>query len=393
VPERTRSRSRGTSTVIFSGGGTGGHLYPALALAEALAGRRPDVEPWFVGAERGIEARVLPARGVSHLLLPVEGFRRSGGMRGMWANVGVLVALARSLALLAGQMRERRPALVVVTGGYAGGAAGILAILMRIPLALQEQNSVPGLTIRLLALGAREVHLAFPEARGRLPRAARKRARVTGNPVRPPEAVDRPAAEAGFGLAVGGPVVLVVGGSQGSKALNEAVIELVEAAVEGGLPGGARLLWATGPTHLEPTRAALEARCGGGIPPWVAAVGYIETMPRALALAEVAVSRAGAMGTSEFLAWGIPAILVPLPTAAADHQTRNARALEEAGAAVALPETELSGARLLRELSALLGDPARLAAMAGAARARGRPGAAVEIAASLEAHLPPPGAT
>jgi UDP-N-acetylglucosamine--N-acetylmuramyl-(pentapeptide) pyrophosphoryl-undecaprenol N-acetylglucosamine transferase len=131
----------------------------------------------------------------------------------------------------------------------------------------------------------------------------------------------------------------------------------------------------------------------GRHPPWVAAVGYIETMPRALALAEVAVSRAGAMGTSEFLAWGIPAILVPLPTAAADHQTRNARALEEAGAAVAPPGGELSGARLLRELSALLGDPARLAAMAGAARARGRPGAAVEIAASLEALLPPPGAT
>ncbi len=390
MSERSRTAPETATPVVFSGGGTGGHLYPALALAEALGHRRPDVAPWFIGAERGIEARVLPARGVSHLLLPVRGFRRGGGMRGVVANVGVLVSLARSLGLLAGRMRERRPALAVVTGGYAGGAAGILAILLRIPLVLQEQNSVPGLTIRLLALGAREVHLAFPEARGRLPRPARKRARITGNPVRPPEAVDRSAAAAEFGLQPGGTVVLVVGGSQGSKALNEAVVALVaEAVTAGGLPGEARLLWATGPTHLDATREALEARCGGVVPDWVAAVGYIETMPLALALAEVAVSRAGAMGTSEFLAWGIPAVLVPLPTAAADHQTRNARALEEAGAAVCVPESELSGARLLRELSGLLGDPARLAAMAGAARVRGRPGAAVEIATALEAHLPP----
>lgn len=371
--------------VVFSGGGTGGHLYPALALARALEARRPDVESFFVGAERGIEARVLPERGLPHLLLPVEGFRRGGGPGALASNARVVRALLVGLARLGQRMREMRPALVVVTGGYAGGPAGIMAALLGIPMVLQEQNSVPGVTIRMLSLRARQVHLAFPEARDRLPAPARRRARVSGNPVRPPEAVDRSRASAVFGIDPDRPVVLVVGGSQGSRALNEAVVGLVRKLGGSGLPGGAQLLWATGPLNLGDVREALG---DAALPDWVRPVGYIEEMPLALALAEVAVSRAGAMGTSEFLAWGIPSILVPLPTAAADHQTRNARALAEAGAAVCLPEPELTPDRLADELEALLADPKRTAAMAAAARARGRPGAAAGIAADLDALLP-----
>jgi UDP-N-acetylglucosamine--N-acetylmuramyl-(pentapeptide) pyrophosphoryl-undecaprenol N-acetylglucosamine transferase len=373
--------------VVFSGGGTGGHLYPALALARALEARRPDVAPFFVGAERGIEARVLPARGLPHLLLPVEGFRRGGGLGALAANVRVIRALLGGLVQLGARFREMRPALVVVTGGYAGGPAGIVAGMLGIPLVLQEQNSVPGVTIRLLSLRAREVHLAFPEAAARLPRPARKRARVSGNPVQPPEAVDRIRAATAFGIDPERPVVLVVGGSQGSRALNDAVVGLVETLGEAGLPAGGQLLWATGPLNLDAVRTAFG---DAGPPPWVRPIGYIEEMPLALSLAEVAVSRAGAMGTSEFLAWGIPAILVPLPTAAADHQARNAEALAEAGAAVHLREAELTPARLAHELRTLLADPARLAAMVAAARERGRPSAAAEIAAHLDALLPPP---
>jgi UDP-N-acetylglucosamine--N-acetylmuramyl-(pentapeptide) pyrophosphoryl-undecaprenol N-acetylglucosamine transferase len=371
--------------VVFSGGGTGGHLYPALALAQALEARRPDVRAHFVGARRGIEARVLPARGVPHTLLPVEGLRRGGGLAGVFANLRIGGALVGTLVRLGREMRELRPALVVVTGGYAGGPAGIVANLLRIPLALQEQNAVPGMTIRVLARRARQVHLAFPEARTQLPARARSRARISGNPVRPPEPVARAEAAAAFGLDPERPVVLVVGGSQGSRALNEAVVELVRAGGAAELPDGAQLLWATGPTHLRAVREAL-----GGDPPGVHAVGYIDAMPVALSLAQVAVSRAGAMGTSEFLAWGIPSILVPLPTAAADHQTRNARALEEAGAALVIPETELGGERLRACLETLLADGPRREAMARAARDRGRPDAAAEIAAQLETLLPPP---
>jgi UDP-N-acetylglucosamine--N-acetylmuramyl-(pentapeptide) pyrophosphoryl-undecaprenol N-acetylglucosamine transferase len=413
--------------VVFSGGGTGGHLYPALALADALGTLRPDMTPFFVGALRGVEAQVLPRRGVPHLLLAIEGFPRGlQGMQRVRAHLRVVGTLLRALAGLAGRLRELRPTLVVVTGGYAGGPAGILATLLGLPLVLQEQNAVPGVTTRLLSLRAREIHLAFPEARGHLPRPSRRRVRVSGNPVRPPVAVDRAAAARRFGVDPEHPVILVVGGSQGSEALYRGVLALVEAGVAGRasaegegaalpsaspgggaatshgvsagggrlpspssspLPGGASLLWATGPSHLEGIRSAL-SRLGN--PGWVRAEGYIEEMPEALGLAEVAVSRAGAMGTAEFLAWGVPSILVPLPTAAADHQTVNAEALARGGAALLLPEARLDAASLHDALATLLEDPRLRAGMAAAARTRGRPSAAVEIAQALERHLPRP---
>ncbi len=375
--------------VVFSGGGTGGHLYPALALAEALSAHRPDVVPFFVGAARGLEARVLPERGLPHLLLGVEGFGRGGnpGWRRLADRLRVVRVLLKALAELAGRFRAIRPSAVVVTGGYAGGPAGVMAVLLRVPLVLQEQNSVPGLTTRFLSLGARQIHLAFPEARHRLPRPARRRGRVSGNPVRPPSPVDRVSAAADFGLDPERPVVLVVGGSQGSRALNEAVQGLVTAVMPQGLPGEAQLLWATGPAHLSSIQ---EAMGRAGDPAWVRVTGYIEAMPRALSLAQVAVSRAGAMGTSEFLAWGIPAILVPLPTAAADHQAENARALAEAGAALLLPEAELTPRSLLDHLETLLVDTDLRAAMAKAAGRRGHPEAAAAIATQVAALLPPP---
>lgn len=385
-----RTRWTGGCVAVFSGGGTGGHLYPALALADALSARRPDLHTYFVGAERGIEARVLPAQGREHLLLPVEGLRRGGGLAGLRANLRAGLRLLRSLSSLAAAFHTLRPRLVVVTGGYAGGPAGLMASLMGLRLVLQEQNSVPGLTTRALSVFAREVHLAFPEAAECLPRPARRKVRVTGNPVRPPSTVDRSAAARSFGFDLSRPVVLVVGGSQGSSALNEAVLGAVADAVNAAEAGAAttmRLLWSTGPTHLATIRAELEAL---GSPPWVTPVGYIERMSDALSLADLAISRAGAMATSEFLAWGLPAILVPLPTAAADHQRANAAALAQAGAAVLLEESTLEGPELRAVVDGLLTEPVRLASMAAAARQRGRPGAAAEIAASLDALLPPP---
>jgi UDP-N-acetylglucosamine--N-acetylmuramyl-(pentapeptide) pyrophosphoryl-undecaprenol N-acetylglucosamine transferase len=378
---------------VFSGGGTGGHLYPALALADSLRDLRPDVRAVFVGAERGIEARVLPARGLEHLLVPVEGFRR--GMH--LANLTVLRSLARALAAVGELFHRLRPSLVVVTGGYAGGPAGLVAGLMGIRLVLQEQNSVPGLTTRVLSLWAREIHLAFPEAVTRLPRRARPRTRMSGNPVRPPHPVSREEAAKAFDLDASGPVVLVVGGSQGARAVNEAVLGGVRRilAGESPRPGGLQLLWVTGPDHLTSIRQALEEATGASprgndpLPSWIRLHGYLEAMPMALALADLAVSRAGAMATSEFLARGIPALLIPFPFAAADHQARNAQALAEAGAAEHLPESELDPDDLWARIRRLLEDRGALEAMARAARRRGRPEAALEIARSLAAHLPP----
>ncbi len=377
-------------SVFFSGGGTGGHLYPALALAAALTEARPDVVPFFVGASRGLEARVLPARSQPHLLLDVEGFRRGGGAGALGSHLRTFTKLVRGMVALVRVFLARRPSLVVVTGGYAGAPSGILALALGIPVVIQEQNAAPGITTRLLALGARRIYLAFPEAVARLPRRARRSVVAEGNPVIPPVPVDRGASMAEWALDPARPVLLVVGGSQGSLALNRGVLALLaDHAGAEGLPGGFQLLWATGPAHEDTVRETVTARLGA-IPRWMQIRGYVDEMDRALGVADLALSRAGAMGTSEFQAWGVPAILVPLPSAAADHQTENARALEAAGAAVLLPESRLTGSALADLLQRLGDTPQKLRAMADAARRRGQPDAATRLAKSLANLLPPP---
>ncbi len=368
--------------VVFSGGGTGGHLYPALALADALRGLHPEIVAFFVGASRGVEARVLPERGELHLLLPVEGFHRGGG----WSNWGVVPRLGASLVRVVALLHRLRPEAVVVTGGYAGGPAGMAAALLRIPLVLQEQNSVPGVTTRALSRWAAQIHVAFPEAIDRLPSGARSRARCTGNPVRPVGPVPRLEARMRFGLPQEVTVLLVVGGSQGSAALNRVVLDAVRSVVDSGAtrPEELHLLWSTGPSHHE---AIGDALVGMGAPAWVHVVPYVDDMPTALACADLAVSRAGAMATAELLNHGLPAILVPLPSAAADHQTRNARALAEAGAALVMEEAGLTGSALWERVVSLVEDHGARAAMAATARGRARPQAAEEIARDVSSLL------
>ncbi|MCJ7627702.1 MAG: undecaprenyldiphospho-muramoylpentapeptide beta-N-acetylglucosaminyltransferase [Longimicrobiales bacterium] len=373
------------NVAVFSGGGTGGHLYPALALADALSKIRPDLRTFFVGARQGVEARILPERGEDHLLLPVRGFRRGRVLENLAVGWALLISL-----VLTGQLFSRlRPGVVVVTGGYASGPAGLAAGLMGIPLALQEQNAHPGFTTRVLSRWSRQAHLAFPEARDLLPARARSRARLSGNPVREVVPMDPTEAKARFGIEPGSRVILVVGGSQGAEALNKAVLEVIRGVVAGELerPEDIHLIWATGPKKLEKIRSELSVI---GQPEWVHALGYIQEMPEALSAATLAVSRAGAMTTSEFLAWGVPALLIPLPTAAADHQSRNAESLARAGTAIHLPEKELTGATLWQAAVSLLSNPGALLAMREAALKAGRPGATREIAEALELLLPRP---
>lgn len=371
-------REVGGPRVLFAGGGTGGHLYPALALAEAMRERDPRTEVFFVGAQRGVEARVLPERGVPHVLLPFEPIRRARP----WENWRLVPALSRSFAGLARVYRDFRPDLVVGTGGYASGPAVLAGVLRGVPSALQEQNSFPGLTTRLLAGRVRQVHLAFPEARRYLTPGARTEVFEYGNPIRPPDLIpDRVGARTRFSLG-SGPVALVVGGSQGARAVNEALLSDLRAVTEGRLPArpeGFEILWATGPANFEGISSRL-AEIGAG---WVRAVPYIQDMPGALACADLAVSRAGAMALAELCAWGVPSILVPLPTAAANHQYHNAVALRDAGAATLVEERDLSTGRLWGELVGLAGDPARRAELSAKARERGRPDAAARIADRL----------
>lgn len=366
-------------TVIFAGGGTGGHLYPALNIAAALRETGSDVEPMFVGARRGVEARVLPEKGVEHRLLPFQPIRRDR----VWENWRLLPATIASGWGLARLTLSHRPVLVVGTGGYASGTACAWGLATGVPIALQEQNSYPGLVTRSLSRFARQVHLGFPEAARHLRPGRATEIHEHGNPIQPPDtAVDRAEARRFFGLLADSIVLLVVGGSQGARAINEAIAGALErvAAGEAERPPSLEILWATGPSHIDGLRERLAPL---GVDSWVHAVGYIDEMPKALASADLAVSRAGAMGTAELLAWGIPAVLIPLPTAAADHQAHNARALEAFGAAAALPEAELEPDRLWSEVAALAGDDARRERMAERARARARPDAARHIAEDL----------
>ena len=385
--------------VLFAGGGTGGHLYPALALAEELERRRPDVRSFFVGARGGLEAHVLPERGVDHELLPVRGVRRGE----LWSNLGVPAALARSFAQALGVHRRLHPELVVVTGGYAGAPAGLVAATLGTPLVLQEQNAWPGVTTRILSRWAAQVHIAFPEALERLPKRGQHAARVTGSPIRPlPESPpDREETCRRLGLDPERRVLLVVGGSQGSVALNDLVLSAFGdvhalSKIDGGkdvssdgrpLPEGWQLMWATGSNNFPSIDNALSRM---GSPAWVRVVPYIEDVPLVLGVTELAVSRAGAMTTAELLAWGVPAILVPLPTSAAGHQQLNALALQRAGAARHLSQEGLTTRTLWGSVVELAHDQAELDKMSRAARTRSRPQATSTIVTELMTLLPDP---
>ncbi|HST60190.1 MAG TPA: UDP-N-acetylglucosamine--N-acetylmuramyl-(pentapeptide) pyrophosphoryl-undecaprenol N-acetylglucosamine transferase [Longimicrobium sp.] len=365
--------------VLFAGGGTGGHLYPALALGDAFKRLDPSAEVFFIGALRGVEARVLPEKGVPHKLLPLEPIRRAKP----WQNWRLIPAMAQSFGGLGQIFRTFRPNLVVGTGGYASGPAVGYALMRGVPAAVQEQNSYPGFVTRLVDKRVRQLHLAFPEARRYLKPGKRTEIFEFGNPITPPDfSVDRLAARTQFGLGAG-TVGLVVGGSQGARAVNEALLADLRGVVEGridALPAGFELLWATGTGNFDRVQAALNDI---GNPAWVKAVPYITDMPSALASADFAISRAGAMSLAELCAWGVPSILVPLPSAAANHQYHNAVALAEAGAAVMIEEKQLGGGRLWREMMTVVNDPARLAALAATAKERGQPDAADLIVREL----------
>ena len=372
--------------VVVAGGGTGGHLYPALAIADALRAVRPDVRVLFVGAERGLEARVLPERNEWHQLLPVHGVDRAHPL-GSWR---ALTGLATSLARVQRLFRQHRPEVVVVTGGYAAAPAGIVAGLTGIPLVLQEQNSVPGAVTRALSRWASQAYIAYPEVEARLPGLS-GRARLTGNPVRTTTVRPRSETRASFGVPADARLVLVAGGSQGSLALNDVVADAVRAVTSGSFarPDELHLLWVSGRAHVGAVASVLED-CHA--PAWVHTVPYLDDMPSALAAADLAVSRAGAMSTAELLIQGLPAILVPLPTAAADHQMANARSLERAGAALVAPQSELTAASLWGAVTMLLASPERLARMRTSALSLARPAAAHEIATGIASLLPAAGA-
>jgi UDP-N-acetylglucosamine--N-acetylmuramyl-(pentapeptide) pyrophosphoryl-undecaprenol N-acetylglucosamine transferase len=346
-------------TILIAAGGTAGHVVPALAVADALRAEGADVV--FVGGERA-EKTLVPEAGYELRPIAVEGLSRTNPLK---AARGVLKAGA-ALRTARKILRDVRPDAVMGGGGYVAGPVGAVAASGRIPLVLTEADSHLGLTNRLLAGRARRVCLAFPIA-GRDDPAKYV---VTGRPV-PPPVTDRDAARARFGLGVTDTCVLVFGGSLGARSINEASIDAFRDAPF-------RVLHASGARDYP----ELLARLGSPPPPNYDLREYISPFGDALAAADLTVARAGG-SIFEVAAHGLPAILVPYPHAAADHQTANARWMVDAGAATLVADAEVTPQRLDDEVGALLADRARLAAMAQASRALARPSAAADIAGEI----------
>jgi UDP-N-acetylglucosamine--N-acetylmuramyl-(pentapeptide) pyrophosphoryl-undecaprenol N-acetylglucosamine transferase len=340
---------------------------PALAIADALREYDPSLEPVLVGAVRGVEARILPTREYRFHLLPSEPIYR----RAWWNNIKWPFVAGRLLRDIGRLFDSEGPVAVLGTGGYASGPVVWWAARHGIPTAIQEQNAYPGLATRWLSRRVRHVYLGLPEARRLLRLGPQTQVFDTGNPIVPPSPERREAARSKFGLSSGRPVVLVTGGSQGALALNLAVAGWL---TDGG-PGEVELIWVTGRGTYQQFERYQSSQ--------VRVLDFLDPMADAYAVADLVVSRAGMITVAELCAWGLPSVLIPLPTAAADHQSHNARVLADAGASCLLPQQELTPERLRSVILHLLGDQSARSHMAQRARSRGRPHSARDIVSKL----------
>jgi UDP-N-acetylglucosamine--N-acetylmuramyl-(pentapeptide) pyrophosphoryl-undecaprenol N-acetylglucosamine transferase len=347
-------------------------VYPALAIADAVRKRRPDADVVFVGTPERIEARVVPARGYRFETVRVGALSRAFSIDTVLFPFRVAAAVAQSWTIL----RRVRPAVVVGAGGYVSGPPVLVASCMGIPTLVHEQNSYPGITTRLLARRASEVHLTFERSRRWV--RARGPVRVTGNPTRA-EIGTKSRVEAARALRLdpSAPTLLVVGGSQGAASLNSAMHDTAPALARAGV----QILWATGEQQYRELEQSVRRSIVAGSAQ-VLILPYIQRMEDAYAVCDLAVTRAGATTLAELSRAAVPSILVPYPFAAADHQTENARAMVEAGAAVFLADADLRS-QLTGTVRLLLADRARLLRMADRAREMGTPRAAEELAEAV----------
>ena len=359
----------GRCSVVFSGGGTGGHLFPAIAIADEVRRIRPDVSVTFIGTRGKIEERVVPERGYPFVAIWISGLRRAFAVENLLFPVKVAVSTVQSCV----QLRKLKPDAVVGTGGYVCGPVVFAATLAGIPTMLQEQNSYPGITTRLLSSRVNEVHLSFASSMRYLHRT--DNVRVTGNPTRAAlTTVQRGDGAAHFGIDPAKRTLLVFGGSHGATSLNNATLETLPALHR----MDCQVIWQTGGKDYVRVRDAVRRADSGGAPV-VKTFKFIDRMECAYAAADLAVCRAGATTVAELMRTGVPSILVPYPYATADHQTENARAMVDAGASLMIPDSEL-GARLAGSVIDLLNDTERLSQMAAHARELCRPNAATELA-------------
>ena len=350
--------------ILLAGGGTGGHVYPAIAIANAIRELESEAAIAFAGTRDHLEWTAVPQAGYAIHPITVSGFHRKQPMR----NIGLPAKLARGLVQSLALVRDFDADAAVGTGGYVSGPVLLAAHMKKRPIVVQEQNAYAGVTNKLLSRRASQIHVAFPEARRWFPAS---KCRMTGNPTRS-ELLSANAAQARAELGVpdGARVLFVFGGSLGSHALNSAMERWVQ---HQGRRGGLFVLWQSGRLYFDSLRGRIADH------PRLRLMKFIHRMDLAYAAADLVVCRAGAITCSELLVTGTPAVLIPSPNVASDHQTLNARSMEALGAAVHVPEDQLQSA-MSELVPELLADEGRRSAMAARARQAARPDAARHIA-------------
>lgn len=356
--------------IIISGGGTGGHIYPAIAIANALQHREPDTEILFVGALGKMEMEKVPRAGYKIVGLPIAGIKRSLSLE----NLSLPFKMLRSLMKAREVIKDFKPDVAVGVGGFASGPLLMMASMAGIPTLIQEQNSYAGITNKFLAKRAAKICVAYPGMEAFFPK---EKITMLGNPVRSDITyvhLKRAAALEHFELSEGSKTLFVMGGSLGARSINESITEGLGRLVEAGY----QVLWQTGKNDIDKAKAAIE-KLGTDR---VKAFDFIYTMDLAYAVADVVVSRAGALSVSELCLAAKPAILVPFPYASEDHQTRNAMNLVDSNAAILVKDPE-ARTRLVDQALALLDDVTRQRELQTNINKLARPGAADDIAAEV----------
>ncbi len=350
--------------IIISGGGTGGHIYPAIAIADEIMRRLPGAEILFVGALGKMEMEKVPKAGYKIKGLPIAGINRGN----LFANFSFPFKLFKSLNMAARTVREFTPDVAVGTGGFASGPVLKRASNKGVPIVIQEQNSFPGITNKLLAKDAVAICTAYE----RIPQFPIEKVHYTGNPIRPElfqNLPERNSAVSSFGLDPRKKVILSVGGSQGSRTLNNAWLAGLAKLKENDV----QLIWQTGKLEFEKIKNQTENDLSG-----IHLSEFFYNMQDAYAAADIIVSRAGAMAISELCLIGKPVILVPFPFAAEDHQTKNARALVDKSAAIMVPDSRVPD-ELLKTVLDLSGDEQKQQVLSENIKKLGKPDATKEI--------------
>lgn len=355
--------------ILLAAGGTGGHVYPAIAIADAVKKLSSGSDVLFVGTRDRMEWQAVPGAGYNIKSVWISGFHRRLTPQNLLFPIKLMVSLVQSYSIL----KRFKPDIVVACGGFAAGPVGWVAAKLGIPLAIQEQNSYPGVTNRLLAKNAVKIFTAFEAAEQYLPK---EKIELTGNPVRSSLSVsDKSEALTHFGFSSDKPVLLILGGSGGALAINDAVAARLDILHN---DAGLQIIWQCGKKYYGEILESFDLDAY----PNLKLMGYIDDMPAAYGAATLVLTRAGASTCSELMMIGKPSVLVPSPNVAGDHQTKNAAAMVAEGASLLILEEELEEA-LTDRVPSILKDEGKLAKMSGAALDLAKPGAAKQIADKL----------